>query len=236
MKDLQQAMSGAMRDVGRQRPAHQNYQAESIMTELISQLKSIKPAWRQALSTTEDVRAWKRQMLQALVENGISTIEQISRGMTAARADKNPWWPSVGQVIDWCNNASISDAEISEAFMRLISAKPAKTDAEYAARNSCGYACRTQLPRDKALALFGSELRRFLEMDCRGEPIPRMNTKMLANPNAPSARDSIEEKIRRRMSGEVEITDLERRLLSIKKDNRTGRKIEFVRRGSRNDD
>lgn len=65
-------------------------------------MKAISPAWKQALSSTEDWNAYRRELIIGLLENRISTAMQIEQGLSAARANPSPWLPSIGQFVAWC--------------------------------------------------------------------------------------------------------------------------------------
>jgi hypothetical protein len=240
MKSIQQAMTGALAQINqfpdkRQQASQSthNDRVEAVLGELGKQLRSIYPAWKQSLPTTEDVQRWKQQMRQAMVENGINTIEQIERGLAAARADSRPWWPSIGQVVQWCLGVGVSDEQITSAFQRMINRQEPADDIEYATRLEVQFACRNQLPADKALALFKSAFVRITAQVQRGERIPSMSTPLLENA-APSSRDFIEQKISERMaSSNRPLTPIEQRMAALRQQQRSkGRGESFKYRRS----
>ncbi len=69
---------------------------------MLTRLKATSPAWKQALSTDEDWVNYRREFVIGLAENGVTTIEQVERGLAKARASQTPWLPSVGQFVKWC--------------------------------------------------------------------------------------------------------------------------------------
>lgn len=52
----------------------------------------------------EQLKILKQQWILGFAENGIKTLEQVKRGMAAARAKANGYLPSVGEFISWCNS------------------------------------------------------------------------------------------------------------------------------------
>lgn len=52
----------------------------------------------------EQLKILKQQWILGFAENGIKTLEQVKRGMAAARAKTNGYLPSVGEFISWCNS------------------------------------------------------------------------------------------------------------------------------------
>ena len=103
-----------------------------IVNELFNALMVIKPAWRAMFPSinakTEPDRLrkamalMKKQFLKGLVENDISTIEQLEFGLKKARADKDPFFPGVGEFISWCQ-PDLADLGLPTAFeaWRIVS-------------------------------------------------------------------------------------------------------------------
>ena len=80
-------------------------------------LGKIFPAWSQAWrgatadETARNMSATKIEWVEAFIENGINTPEQIKRGLKEARASQSPFIPSVGQFIGWCKKIDYSASE-----------------------------------------------------------------------------------------------------------------------------
>ncbi|EHW7991899.1 phage replication protein [Escherichia coli] len=92
-------MSGANADQARVI----NPEAENLVDALFRQLRQVFPASTQTnLKTAADEKTAKQQWIAAFAEAGISQREQLSNGMTKARASASPFWPSPGQFIAWC--------------------------------------------------------------------------------------------------------------------------------------
>ena len=71
-----------------------------IVNKLFRQLRAACPAMLHTLNN-DDENAVKRQWIIGFIENGIK-LEMINAGMRIARRQNNPFMPSVGQFIEWC--------------------------------------------------------------------------------------------------------------------------------------
>ncbi|MEJ6520310.1 replication protein P [Shewanella bicestrii] len=162
-----------------------NSHIAKIVNEVLKQLIAVKPAHKQAFSVHGAVAEWKKSWTIAFAQHGIRTLEQIELGIKRAQLDPNPFMPSCGQFIQWCNPSELSEVDVLEAFNRMIERKKPLTDIEHAARLKCAYQCRNQLPQDKALALFTSHMRAYSAKQARGEFIPSRDTKLLERKGQP---------------------------------------------------
>jgi len=79
-------------------------QVAQIFNELFNQLRAAFPAAMANLRTQAELNEFRRQWLLAFHENGISTLEQVSAGMRAARRQERPFLPSPGQFVAWCKS------------------------------------------------------------------------------------------------------------------------------------
>ena len=155
--------------------------AKSVIDDLFNELKSCYPAWKQAFETRETWSAAKKTWTKAFIENNISNEWQIKAGLEAARKGVNPFWPSVGQFINWCDGPQI---DTDEAFNRMLNGKPSNGIAEYETRQECSYRCR-RLAEDKARALFKKVLTRNIQLVKNGELIEHdINPVQVASPEA----------------------------------------------------
>ena len=84
---------------------------------VFQQLCQIKTGWRVPFKTKEEVIGYKRQLLQAMFENGIKTMPQIETGLIQARRDTGDFLPSVGKFIAWCKPAS--EGELNAGMRRI---------------------------------------------------------------------------------------------------------------------
>lgn len=89
---------------GSQQPAEQD---KRVVNHLFKKLRGIFPAWRNSIKTEEELSNTRREWYYALVDAGISTIEQIDDGVKFARQYDSPYWPSCGMFIKWCNEGTI---------------------------------------------------------------------------------------------------------------------------------
>lgn len=97
-------------------------QVAGLINKVFRELQGIFPAWRGALQTEEAVNMAKQQWIKALAENGITTHEQLRRGFRQARKSTNPFLPSVGLFIKWCEPTpeDIGFMSFEEARKRIV--------------------------------------------------------------------------------------------------------------------
>ena len=72
------------------------------INEVFKTLKATFTAFRVAYSSDDDMRLAKKVWTKALIENGITSHEQIAFGMRKARQQETDFAPSVGKFIAWC--------------------------------------------------------------------------------------------------------------------------------------
>ena len=75
--------------------------AENYIDKIFYQLKMCFPAWRQGFKTQSEYKQIKTFWLETLEAEKMNTSEQISRALHQARLSVNPFFPSVGQFIEW---------------------------------------------------------------------------------------------------------------------------------------
>ncbi|MCF4997362.1 replication P family protein [Pseudomonas syringae] len=73
-----------------------------VINQLFRQLRSIRTAWRQAWPDKKAYMESKATWLQAFIENGVCTQEQIDIGLVRCRAEPSDFIPSVGKFIQGC--------------------------------------------------------------------------------------------------------------------------------------
>lgn len=72
-----------------------------IINRIFNKLKLIFPAWRQNFKTEKDYLDTKALWLETLIEEKITTQEQIELGLKGAKNHNSPFFPSIGQFIHW---------------------------------------------------------------------------------------------------------------------------------------
>jgi len=100
-------------------------QSAKVINHTFNELMMIKTGWRamfpsiNAKNDGEKLKKamgkLKQQFMKGFIENNINTLEQIEFGLTKARADDNPFFPSVGEFIHWCQ-PDLSDFGLPTAF------------------------------------------------------------------------------------------------------------------------
>jgi len=67
-----------------------------IVNRIFKALKLIFPAWRQAIRSDQELEQVKTMWLKTLIDEKITTQEQISRGLKGARNHDSAFFPSIG--------------------------------------------------------------------------------------------------------------------------------------------
>lgn len=68
---------------------------------MLTQLKAMFPAWRQAIKSDSEEQAIKYTWAKALYRAGMG-LDDIRRGLDRASREGNQFFPSCGQFIQWC--------------------------------------------------------------------------------------------------------------------------------------
>lgn len=92
----------ATTDVSVQAQQDQARETGKVINQLFRQMRSIRTAWRQAWPDKKAYMESKATWLQAFIENGICTQEQIDIGLIRCRAEPSDFIPSVGKFIQGC--------------------------------------------------------------------------------------------------------------------------------------
>lgn len=74
----------------------------SFINYVLEQLTAIFPAANNTLKTPQKLAEFKSSWTKALVEAGITTPQQIERGLRVARQHNSDFLPSCGTFINWC--------------------------------------------------------------------------------------------------------------------------------------
>ena len=129
-------------------------QSASIVNGLFNELMMIKTGWRAMFPSIKEPEQLKRamgklkiQFMKGFIENNISTDQQIQYGLAKARSDDNPFFPSVGEFISWCQ-PDLKEYGLPSAYdaWREVTAHcheyidyPWKIQAMYEAGRRCGF-------------------------------------------------------------------------------------------------
>lgn len=77
-------------------------QVRDFINDLFRALKACYPAWRQAFSTEQEYRDARLMWTRAMAEAGIRSMDQVRKGVEAARSDTSDFMPGPGKFIQWC--------------------------------------------------------------------------------------------------------------------------------------
>ena len=103
MKSLTQVASNLHSGMAKPQPTQLNAEAAYNINDVFKALEATFPAFKHAFSTDEKLAYGKKVWTKALIENGITSTDQISTGMRKARACESDFVPSVGKFISWCS-------------------------------------------------------------------------------------------------------------------------------------
>ena len=87
---------------------NKNTQSASMVERLINRVFEQLIASCPILLTIqpEQLKIIKQQWVLGFIEGGVTTFEQVKRGMAAVRAKSNGYLPSVGEFISWCKSGN----------------------------------------------------------------------------------------------------------------------------------
>ena len=74
---------------------------EKFAAELIKQFAGIWPSLR-ATMKPDDIFEYQVQMIKALTENRLNTLECVQQGFRKARTEGGQYLPSVPEFVRWC--------------------------------------------------------------------------------------------------------------------------------------
>jgi len=77
---------------------------ETLINRLFQEIRSARPAWRQAWPTAEIVNASKLTWTLALIEGGVRDWDrQVEFGLKRLRAEPSDFVPAPGKFVEWCS-------------------------------------------------------------------------------------------------------------------------------------
>lgn len=160
--------------------------AVNTVNQLFIQMRAIFPAWKNSFPDETSYREAKRLWLETLVNEGITTIEQLQNGIERAKKCNKPFWPSVGEFVAWCkeiNYSALGLPDEAELLRRLrvfqgcgmenLHEFKFRSNAEYWLITKLYCGCRTGEWSDKQLAEQAKkELENMAKRIKQGEQIP----------------------------------------------------------------
>lgn len=76
---------------------------EALVNQLFREIRTARPAWRQAWPTTEVLEVSKATWVKAFIEAGVTDWDsQITFGLQGLRAEPSDFVPAPGKFIAWC--------------------------------------------------------------------------------------------------------------------------------------
>jgi len=108
MTDLNQLVNQAVNQIQSGQPVARSESvnidnwAASQVDKLFASLCAQHPAWRSFLKSEQEIGEYKRQLVLAMMENGINKPEMLKLGIQKSRRNAKPWMPGVGEFVSWC--------------------------------------------------------------------------------------------------------------------------------------
>ena len=82
--------------------AELNRETAIVINGLFRQLRAIFPAWKQAWPDMAAYKSAKKEWLQAFLEAGLRSLDQLQFGLMGARQSGRDFIPAPGVFIAWC--------------------------------------------------------------------------------------------------------------------------------------
>ena len=155
--------------------------------KLFTQLKDIFPAWRTAFPTIESEAGARREWSIGLIEAGCTSREQISRGMRKARQHSQPWLPSIGMFIEWCqaDSTELGLPSMEQAYNQAVGNERVKHPAVvFTLRNLAdSYGFKQMATKDSKAAWAKAWQQTILHVERGGElPKPELQIEQKISP------------------------------------------------------
>jgi hypothetical protein len=80
-------------------------EARDVIGKAIAALTAMKPGWRSAFRSDDEILAYKQQMAKALIESGVTEKSMLQAGLAKARQDQSAFLPSTGKFVAWCQES-----------------------------------------------------------------------------------------------------------------------------------
>jgi hypothetical protein len=184
----------ATTDVSVQAQQQRARETGKVINQLFRQLRSIRTAWRQAWPDKKAYMESKATWLQAFIENGICTQEQIDIGLIRCRAEPSDFIPSVGKFIQGCvpTPDMIGLPSVDSAFNQAMrNCHPAMRSvakwfhpAVYHATAAAGFHSLPLLSRELGLISFEKRYMEQVRKIWMGEQLPAVPVAELPVPAA----------------------------------------------------
>ena len=99
-------------------------EAALLINHVFKSLCGAKPSWRGGFKTNDDVNAYKEALALTFMENGITTPDEVHKGLAEARRDDNPFMPSTGEFLKWCKVEQKEPCHVLLPRLEKIEATP----------------------------------------------------------------------------------------------------------------
>lgn len=156
------------------------------LNKVFGRLTTIFTGWRAAYPTEKRLAAGKQEFAKALIENGITSQEQIALGMRRARQENTSYFPSPGQFVAWCQPTpeDMGLPTVEQAFWEANNHRASHPAVELASLHT-GYD-RTHLPAAKYRPVFERAYLALVRRVVQGDDLEQELVKALPPPEQPT--------------------------------------------------
>ena len=137
MKNITEMIDNQVKEISERRsnsPAIEQSTRDSgdFIHGMFKALKLTFPAWRQNFKTENEYIQTKAMWLKVLIDEKITSPDEIARGLKCARLHDSPFFPSIGQFIKWTQPEEIEAPRIHEdAYKQFVPKIAEHTSEEY---------------------------------------------------------------------------------------------------------
>lgn len=102
LKTLEERAQTPVELVSQEQKPVVNEGAALVVNAVLKELKVCCPAWRQAWPNDGDTEAFRKSLLKAFVNAGVTKVEQLRFMISWLRERDSPYLPSMGEIVSRC--------------------------------------------------------------------------------------------------------------------------------------
>lgn len=91
----------------------QSVESEVFVNRLFDRIIAICTAWKQAYPTTQELNNAKCEWMDKFYSEGIGKKSSIDYAIEQLKDSSNPFFPTVGQFIEWCHEGDLPEGTLS---------------------------------------------------------------------------------------------------------------------------
>ena len=134
MKDISEVIDSQVNEIARNKAATERtaHDTGDFIHGMFKALKLSFPAWRQNFKTEKEYMETKTMWLRVLMDEKITSPDEIARGLKGARVSDSPFFPSIGQFIAWTKPVEVEAPRVNaQAYRQFVPTLAEHTSEEY---------------------------------------------------------------------------------------------------------